>query len=116
MLGRQSLRQMTSNLFLPIGLAVASLLLAYTMDTVHDVNSQNPMQVKSAIDETSLKAFMHRERYMHLMSRLAYCFVNVASKVFMFKESAFQKAWSRLSEKHNHERFAEVMAKFADKN
>ena len=86
MIGRQSLRQMSKNLILPICLVVISILFANTMDTVRDLDSENPAQVKSAIDLISLKSFAHRERYMHIMSRLAYCFVNVASKVFMFKE------------------------------
>ena len=53
---------------------------------------------------------------MHLMSRFCYCFVNVASKVFFFKQAAFQKAWSRLSERRNLEKFDEIMEKFTQKN
>lgn len=80
---------MSSNLILPVSLAVIALLIADNMDTVRDLSSENPGEVKLAFDEASIKSFEHRERYMHIMSRFAYCFVNVASKVFLFKETAY---------------------------
>lgn len=50
------------------------------------------------------------------MSRFSYCFVNVASKLFLLKEAAIQKGWSRLSERHTEEKFNEVIHKFSLKN
>jgi hypothetical protein len=36
--------------------------------------------------------------------------------MFLLKGAAFQKAWSRLSERHNDEKFDEIMEKFSVKN
>ena len=88
------------------------MVLAENFDTNKDLS-----QVRFVVDEVSgYKSFENRERYMHIMSRFCLACVNVVSKVFLFKEAAVQKAWSRLSEKHNNEKFDEVMENFERKN
>ena len=83
MLGRQSLRKMSRSLLLPIILCIVSMVLAENFDLERD------SAIKLQIDEVSgTKSFEHRERYMHVMSRFCLAFVNVGSKVFLFKEAA----------------------------
>ena len=114
MLGRQSLRKMSRSLLLPIILCIVSMVLAENFDLERD---ETNAAIKFQIDEVSgTKSFEYRERYMHVMSRFCLAFVNIGSKVFLFKEAARQKAWSRLSEKHNSEKFEEVMEAFERKN
>ena len=104
MLGRESLYQMRANLYLPVILSIVSIVFAEHFDTTREDN-----QVHMQVDSKGIDSFSGKERYMYAMSRFAFCFVNVAAKLFLFKGAAFQKAWSRLSERHNEEKFDEVM-------
>ena len=75
---------MSKNLYLPLILCVVSIVMAENFDTHKDSS-----EVRFEVDEVSgLKSFEYRERYMHIMSRFCLSFVNVASKVFLFKEAA----------------------------
>ena len=86
-------------------LAIISMILAENFDI-----EKSGSAIDLVTDEVSgTKSFENKERFMHIMSRFSLAFVNVASKVFLFKEAAIQKAWSRISEMHNNEKFDEVM-------
>ena len=104
---------MSTSLYLPIILCVASILIAENLEVKRKSESDT---IEFKTDDTGLNTFQYRERYMHLMSRFSICFVNVATKHFLFKTAAIQKAWSRLSEKYNAVKFDEVLEKFAIQN
>ena len=40
-------------------------------------------------ESAGLQSYTSKERYMYVMSRICFCFVNVATKLFLFKEQAF---------------------------
>ena len=105
---------MSSGLILPLILAVLSILMADNLDTIRTGKTLDIVEMVS--DGNGIEQTGHREWYMYIMSRFCYCFVNVAIKVFLFKQAAFQKAWSRISEAHNLRRFEEVMEKFNKQN
>ena len=89
LLNRRMLRVMRWRLVLPITLC---LLAIYVSEHLEYVDRELQVNV------TGREQYILKECYMYLMSRFCFCFVNVASKLFMFKETAFQKAWSIASE------------------
>ena len=115
MLGRTSLQSMSTRLLLPVILCVVSICISDNLDT-YRTGDVPYTTVKMQEDRNGFEFFSRKERYMHIMSRLCFCFVNVASKMFLLKGAAFQKAWSRLSENHNEDKFDEIMEKFSVKN
>jgi len=89
LLGRKSLKKYYRSLILPI---VLCLLSIYFVDHLKlDMRDPLPVFIPNVAGR---QAFSQAEPYMYIMSRICYCFVNVASKLFIFKEQALQKAWS----------------------
>ena len=81
MLGRQSLRKMSRSLLLPLILAFLSIVLSENFDITRDENA-----FKIEVDEVQgPKSFETKDRYMHVMSRFSLAFINVGSKVFLFR-------------------------------
>ena len=58
MLGRKSLKEMSSSLILPIVLVIASLIFASHFDTVKNESNE----IKMARDESGVDQANHRER------------------------------------------------------
>ena len=88
MLGRLSLRRMSASLYLPVILCVVSIVMAEHLDT--NRTGEGPFTtVQMKRDKAGTDSFSNKERYMYVMSRMCFCFVNVASKIFLFKGAAF---------------------------
>ena len=85
MLGRQSLRKMSRSLLLPLILAFVSIVLSENFDVLREDGNA----FKIEVDEVQgPKSFETRDRYMHVMSRFSLAFINVGSKVFLFRQAA----------------------------
>ena len=106
LLNRRMLSAMRFRLILPVILCILAILLSFTMrDRVYDVlrlvSEPSPsFDKKLEADTSGQKQYQLRERCMYVMSRFCFCFVNVGAKLFLFKEAAYQKAWSIISEEH----------------
>ena len=107
MLNRRMLKAMRLRLILPIILCLISIYLSEHLE----LSSYNISRNIAGRQNYRLK-----ERYMYLMSRFCFCFVNVASKLFLFKEAAFQKAWSIVSEESCAAEFEEEVTSFQQLN
>ena len=77
LLHRRMLEAMKYRLILPLILCVISIFLSENVGLF-----EQGLVWKSA----GLQSYTSQERYMYVMSRVCYCFVNVASKLFLFKE------------------------------
>jgi len=87
LIGRKSLQSLVGLLYLPFALAIVSLVIADNFETVRTGEFVRDMQMVPRSE--GMLSFAHRERYMHVLSRFSYCFVNVAAKMYLFKEAAF---------------------------
>ena len=80
LLNRRMLKAMRIRLILPLILCLLAIYVSEHLDLVDK---------SIAVDTSGRKQYRLKERYMYLMSRFCFCFVNVGSKLFLFKEAAF---------------------------